>query len=392
MDRKKIFLITAIIILIILGIIFYFALTKKDGSNIPIISNLFPETGNIKKENGEDGLDKETNTINIEGGKEQEITKISDKSVVGAVYDQKINKIKYADKANGHIYVTESDGKNTERISNTTILNVFNVAWSFDKNKAILQFLKEGEINNFSASFTSSSTEGLFLSKNIKSLAPSLTENKLAYIEDINGRGVVFISDFENKNKQQTTSLPISDFNLDWKNKDSLSLVSKPAFSVLGYLYSLNLKDKTVQKLIEEESLNALWSKDGKNIYITKNTESGIENKVIESQTKKEYPLSVKTFVEKCAWSALQKEIIFCAAPLNFAYEKYPDDWYKGKKVFNDALYKINYTTGANEILLEKEMKNRDFDMTNLFFSPEEKYLFFINKKDSSLWSVKLKN
>lgn len=391
MTRKTIFLIIAIIILIILGIVFYFVFIKKEALNIPVVSDLFPETEKIKNENSGNETGKKINIINIKEG-EQKIVRISDKPIAGAVYDQKTNKIKYVDKANGYIYKTEPDGKNTERISNTTILNVFNVIWSHDTNNAVFQFVKEGKINNFSVSFSGSSTEGFFLSKDINSFTSSLVENKLAYIENINGRGVVFISDFENKNKQQIYSLPINDFNLSWINKNSLSLLTKPAFSVLGYLYSLNLKDKSLQKLTQEESLNALWSKDGNKVYITKNTKNGLENKVMEPQTKKEYGLGVKTFIEKCLWSALEKEIIFCAAPQNLAYGKYPDDWYKGEKIFKDAFYKINYITGSNEILLEKEMKNRDFDMTNLFLSSDGKYLFFINKKDSLLWSVKLVN
>jgi len=31
-----------------------------------------------------------------------------------------------------------------------------------------------------------------------------------------------------------------------------------------------------------------------------------------------------------------------------------------------------------------------DFDMVKMFLSPEEDYLFFVNKKDSTLWAVRL--
>ena len=66
----------------------------------------------------------------------------------------------------------------------------------------------------------------------------------------------------------------------------------------------------------------------------------------------------------------------------------YPDSWYQGTVSFNDAIWKIDagtgtttkITTGAEGLI----------DATDLAITPDNSYLFVVNKIDGSLWSLDL--
>ena len=99
----------------------------------------------------------------------------------------------------------------------------------------------------------------------------------------------------------------------------------------------------------------------------------------------KEKILSFKTLPEKCAFSRLDQKIIYCAIPRSLT-GALPDDWWHGRVAFEDTLWKIDLDSGETKSLLE----GGGFDMAHLLLSPSENYIFFINKRDSLLWSLKI--
>jgi hypothetical protein len=69
----------------------------------------------------------------------------------------------------------------------------------------------------------------------------------------------------------------------------------------------------------------------------------------------------------------------------------YPDDWYKGKTAFTDALWVIDTTDMTGNIVYDFMAKNKaDIDATNLTLDDSTEYLSFINKKDGTLWGFDL--
>ncbi|GAF81508.1 unnamed protein product, partial [marine sediment metagenome] len=104
-----------------------------------------------------------------------------------------------------------------------------------------------------------------------------------------------------------------------------------------------------------------------------------------------ETSIDISGLVEKCVWS-LDNRTIFCAVPKNISEtEILPDDFYKGSFTSDDEFWKINLETGVKTILLEPwEKGERIYDAIDLFLSPLEDYLFFVNKKDGLLYSIEL--
>jgi len=101
--------------------------------------------------------------------------------------------------------------------------------------------------------------------------------------------------------------------------------------------------------------------------------------------------LSLTTFPEKCAWSEISPDVLFCAVPKNSVQGEYPDLWYQGVASFADAIWKINTKTGETTMLSNlDEEKNGKIDVINPFLDKNEQFIFFTNKNDSKLWSLKL--
>lgn len=393
MNRKTIILI--ITILIILSATFgYFLFSKKPISKIPVISILFPETEELKKEEKETKIPPIKILSSLEKG-ELEILNITQKPIVSAAISGS-STLRFIDIMNGHIYETDLSGDNSHKLSNTTILNIFNASWGKESKNAIIKFLSAGgqEINTYSAEFNGSSTIGVFLPNNVKSAIASKIENNITYLIRERDKELIFTSDIKNGKKKQVLNLPASDFTISFKNNETISILTKPSAFSKGYLYTANAKtengsSKNLNKIAEGDGLNVLWSYDGEKIFIFETINKQIQNKVENLKDKKIFYLSIKTFPEKCVFSRLRKEIIFCAIPTNQPSRDYPDDWYMGKINFKDTLYEINYETGDTREL-SKKIENENFDMENLFLSSEENYLFFTDKNDKTLWRVKI--
>ena len=96
--------------------------------------------------------------------------------------------------------------------------------------------------------------------------------------------------------------------------------------------------------------------------------------------------LPATTLSEKCVWSNKQTGVVFCAVPQKLSGLPLPDSWWSGEVSFIDDLWRIDTETGEATMVWDQN----DFDMVKMFLSPEEDYLFFVNKKDSTLWAVRL--
>ncbi|NIS22997.1 hypothetical protein GWO43_02895, partial [candidate division KSB1 bacterium] len=69
----------------------------------------------------------------------------------------------------------------------------------------------------------------------------------------------------------------------------------------------------------------------------------------------------------------------------------YPDDWYQGTVSFADDLWRIDAANGNTERVAQ--LVGADgvgIDAVDPLLGPDERMLFFINKKDGTPWRVLL--
>ena len=333
---------------------------------------------------------------------EQKLRLISSLPVAGAtLFDKNAQTfIRYVERAEGHVYeALASDNKPPYRISNTTIPKIYEAYWVQNGQGVILQYLKGTDIQMFYAALKQGATsteqalsDGTFLPNNIGALVVSPAQDKVFYLLPREGGVVGVRSNPNGTQKTQLFSSPAAEWLASWQKDRSISLFTKPSSEASGFLYTLNINNSTLERVYGGiRGLTALPNPSGDTQLLSVSSLGGLELKLFDAKTQGLSGVGVTTLPEKCVWSKTDSVVLYCAVPDYIPAGSYPDVWYQGVVSFADSVWKINAKTGAtNRILTPQSVANTTMDITNLVLSAKEDYLLFTNKKDLSLWLLKL--
>ncbi len=395
MNKKIIIIVIIILVIIGLGAALFIGRNGSGENTLKGTSKgFFPnsESGNIDALPpgilGEDVLVDAKNFV---------LTKLSVSAVSGATYTK--GKVTYVDRATGNIYEIEADGKDRNRISNTTIPKIFDARFSSDGDNFIFRYLVSDNgvesVRNFlaglsgeSGTSTALTVEGIFLPVDISSVVISPEEDKIFYIYKQGEETIGVTANFQNKKQKQIFSSSFGEWNIAWPSKNIITLLTKPSGVADGFFYSLDAKTGKFTKLLGGvKGLGATADDKGSSILYSESGQNTIKTMIYNIKKGESSVLPIATLSEKCIFS-YEEDYVYCSAPGSLPTAMYPDDWYQGLISFSDLIWKINISDGNTELLAGI---SDNFDATNLFLSSQEDYLFFINKKDSTLWSLRLK-
>jgi hypothetical protein len=155
-------------------------------------------------------------------------------------------------------------------------------------------------------------------------------------------------------------------------------------------LYVKDLGSQKFNQILGKiNGLTSLMSPDGKTILYGDNA---LSLNLYHTDTNKTEPVGIKTLPEKCVWNKTNS-LLYCAAPKNVSGNNYPDTWYQGEISFSDQIWKVDLATGNATIVVDPSTTTvgEEIDGIKLAIDDGENYLFFVNKKDSFLWELKLK-
>lgn len=402
MTNRKITIILSIVIilLLIIGGFYWFYAGKPAEERPAIISILFPSAG----EKTIEGLPGPSADGSLPSGGElpagvvvgKNLIQLTSNAISGAGMASAT--VRYIEKSTGHIYEINPDGQNRRRLSNTTILKTYESFWSPTANKVIIRYFEESSAvqNSFlspktfslTISTTGTTTQGVFLPQSIGATTVSLNEDKIFYLVPSGEMTQGITASFENKNQKNIFSSSFGEFNVGWPKNDTITLLTKPSAFSKGFFYSLNPQTGKFGKIIGEiKGLTALLSPDGTRVIYSESSGKSLETKIFNLKQQTSSDFDLKTLPEKCAWSKINKDIIYCAVPNEFLSGDYPDDWYQGIISFSDSVWQKDFSTGQTKILINEI----NTDAINPFLSKDEKYLIFTNKENNTLWSLKLK-
>ena len=300
--------------------------------------------------------------------------------------------VRYIERQTGHVYDIGPQGENKNRVSNTTIPKIFDARWSQDTSRALLRYIENESVRAVSVDFSASSTRAVPLSSSLLSSAfsPALPQKILYFIPaDDGGRAIT--ADPDNSKQTEILAAPFPDFLVAWPDKNTLSFATRPSGNVPGFLFTYDIPTKRFLKLLGDiPGFEVLWSPSGKRLLYSR-FDARTQIPALASydlKTKITDDLGASTLASKCAFSANNETIIYCGADPLPRTGLYPDDWLQGAASFNDRLWQFNLTT------LEKTSlpATRTPDVLNPQTSPDGKFLYFIDKKNNSLWSYKIAN
>lgn len=419
--KKILIIIGAVIILGAIGFgIWYYFTGKTPDQAIEKIGGLFPIGGgsNIGTGITEEGGGTESSQIT----EHKILTQLTQNAISGAVFyktpsiatktpsvnketlgvEESIGMVRYVEKQTGHIFEVEPQGGQNNRLSNITILKTFDTIWSSTANNVILRYAEESSlspvIQNYSINLnpqvsgkgttTPTSIEGVFIPKSIETIVSAPDRDRIFYLSEFEGNTIGIISTFENEKREQILSTPFSEFNISWPNKNIISLLTKPSASQNGFLYALNPTTKSFKKVVGNiKGLTVGFSPNGEKIIFTESKKNSFSTLIYDSKTNGTSSFGVTTFPEKCIWGNSSNNVVYCAVPKDIPNGEYPDEWYQGLVSFTDSIWRIDLINGATE-----EIYATDFDIINPFLSTNEDFIFFTNKNDETLWSLKIKD
>ncbi|MEK7647331.1 MAG: hypothetical protein AAB378_03130 [Patescibacteria group bacterium] len=382
-NRKNlIIIISAILLLIILGwvLIYYFYIRSVPAEQRGALGRLFPapaERPTIPSEIPGQITPPETM-------EKVRLIHLTDVAIAG-MKEMPFDRVRYIEKSTGHVYEIGGDGSNRVRISNTTIPKIWSAEWSPKGDKAVLGIFDDSGIKYFSATFNGTSTEGVFLPNDINFGAYAPNTDKIVYTTILNSKTNLISVNASNTKQDKIYIAPPVDFLLTWPATNTISLLTRPSGAADGFLYKLDIKSKILEKITGNlKGLDVSWSNKG-NMILTSFGGAKMSSRVILS-TGEFVAEGPATLASKCAWSHTKEAAIYCAIPAAARIGFYPDDWFQGKIAFSDYIEAIDFASSTVKFI----MGVSNFDIQKMIVGQNDKYLYFIDKNDGTLWGLSI--
>ncbi|MCE9517919.1 hypothetical protein K8Q96_02880 [Candidatus Nomurabacteria bacterium] len=304
---------------------------------------------------------------------------------------QTVSALRYVERITGHIYQRDLDTKNVAKISNSTIPSIYESILDSKASTTIYRYLSTDNRTITSFMATLGATKGEFLSSDIIDISTSLDKTKFFYLTK-NTSGVVgTIRSFTETKKSQVFTSHFTEWLSQWVGDQKIYLTTKASYSASGYLFSLNTTNGTLTKVKGPTAgLTTLANNNGSIVLYSVSTSNGPQLFVFDTVSHISNSINLYGLPEKCIWSS-DNIYVYCALPSNINNPENPDAWYQGIVSFNDSFVKINTITFEVENIANSN-DNTAVDATHLILDNTETNIFFINKKDSTLWSLNLSN
>lgn len=312
--------------------------------------------------------------------------------------------VRWVDRGRGNILEARGDSLEIKTLSNTLLPRTYDSAWNKSISGFVGSILAEDNdtISTVFAtilphSTTTSSTpyelRGKSLPDGIVAYAASPKKDKVFFFIVKNDQGIGYTAPLSGGSATQIFSTPITEVNVEWPEENTIAITTKGSATQNGFLYFVNPKTGVWKKIIGPIlGLSARVSHDAK--YVLFSASDGANSLItnvysIASSTGTD--AIIRTLADKCVWGNFYKHTVYCAVPYQPVAGAYPDDWYKGTLSSTDKIWQVDAATGETHLVssIFEEAKS-SIDAFNLGLDDKDDFLYFMNKKNLSFWSLDL--
>lgn len=419
-SKKWIWIVVGVVllILIVLALFLFLGKNTKVGAAIGKVLPFGAVSDSVRNPGDVTGTT-ETTGINADGSITEEpiFRQLSNKPTAGEyAYEKNGDQfVRYVDKETGFIFDTKIKDGSTIQITNTTIPRIYEAKWAMNGTAVILRYVEDSPLEGIRDTIKTSlaylrisdasTTDAVgklsleFLPDNINDISISPNGKSLFYLLKTNDGVSGSIVDITTKATKEVFRNSFSEWIPELLDNGDIILTTKASSDVKGYAYRYSPRTGAFKRLVREKAgLTTYANKSGSKILYSENISQNLifgaydpKGFLSDEGTTYEQVIPIATFPEKCVWKEDSLHV-FCAA-LNGSFSRniLPDEWYQGVVSFSDSFWSANITTGEIKLLANpKTLIDKEFDVISPITSPNEGYFIFINKKDGTLWSMKM--
>ena len=388
---KKIFAISTLLLVLVVGAIFVYNFAfKKPASNKAADSS--PKITEEGKNNTPATNQPKSDSDNAGSA----ISEIAGEPVFGATLSADGKSIYYFLAGNGQINQVDLNGKLEKVLSTAEFTGLKEVLWNKPKSKIIVKTEESPNLTRFYYYDLSNKTLTP-LKENLDSATWSNLGDKIIYkyFDSKTKKRSLSVSDPDGKNWHDLATFDYRYVNISpifgtslisfWPSPDAYTATSTNVISFSG-------EDKK-EILRDRFGANLLWAPSGTLAAVSYTDQKGghkTDLALMNSQGGEFRSLAFPTFTGKCVFTSDSK-FLYCALPGDISGSSIlPNDWQENKIKTADTFWKIEIASGKKERLVDPEKISGSIDVIRSFLSQDEKTLFFTNKSDGKLYKVKL--
>ena len=312
------------------------------------------------------------------------LRQLTTRPVAGAAFD--LDGIRYVEQGTGHIYhINLSTGEET-LVSGTTIPHTTQATFSQDSSMVAITS-RESSGNTtvvgtiVTNEVTGGFTEGITLPAGAREIAFGDATGTVNYLLTTNSGSASYAYNLNKKTSAQLFAIPLRDVHVLWGSP--AYVYTTPTAFQNGYLYKIS-GNELVYTTGSGSGLVAFRYSDG---VVSTKTDGGKLVTTAQTYSGIETPQAFSFIPEKCVANPNQNSFAFCGVSNSRNTEVFPDDWYKGKLSYSDALWYMDITTGAATPLSDfKTESGREIDVIQIGTNTEGTFIWFVNKNDNALW------
>ncbi|PIR88976.1 MAG: hypothetical protein COU07_03750 [Candidatus Harrisonbacteria bacterium CG10_big_fil_rev_8_21_14_0_10_40_38] len=273
---------------------------------------------------------------------------------------------------NGNITKIDQDN-NEEILSGSEIEDIFYSEFSPEKKYLLIGY---GEAQKTFSIFNLQQKEWIQLPQKTSGVAWNPSGEKIAYITSDLQLKVFTI---KTKNSKTLSILPIAESDIFWPNENEIYFSDKPSGFHSGFIISYNLNTGKFKTINEKIGLTTHWLNNEQRIDSYYSQDGLKKSSLTSNQNIIEFPIGAP-IPFKCTSN---KKIIFCGITRTTNNILLPDDYIKNNLEENIVSWNIEtdeiktITTNQQSISIQNP-------------SIYKEKLFFINRYDNKLYSIKI--
>lgn len=319
------------------------------------------------------------------------VFQISKEVVLGSTISKDKNHIVYYVKETGNVKQADLDGRNIKTISTTQINNLTGIEWSSDKDKVFCARIKDNTQDLYIYDYLEKKV--FPINANARNIKFSKNGQKIAYnyVNVASSENNISMADSDGKNFSVILNTRLNNPELQWIDGLRIAAWEHPSYSKSSSILIVDTASLQLERILSgKNGLSANFSPDGNKALYSYSDLSGknLSLGIYDLKSKKEIKSNIATLAEKCVWSRNNKET-YCAIGQNFPITEMPDKYYASNTSSKDYFVKINSETGKYTEVFPK-IASLNIDAKELFLSPTEDRLYFVDRGDGKLYGLAL--